>query len=974
MKNRSPFVKYFWVSLSAVKLLFLLHLMGPNPVQAQQAASINGDSSRVTILERLELLARPPGVDSTLFVPDSLLDLSRTIQANNPLPEDEFLGKLLTLPEYSIVHYSAQKALFDALNEKLVLSGTENSPAELHQDGMSVTAVDTINLTDSLLWTAGETLTERLGQEPVTSTGIIYDGGKEQGSAFSAKTSFSEGATWIMSGDLPAILPDTLFGHDVMFTSCEETEPHYHFSAGELKAVGGSWLLARNVTLKFADVPVLWLPFIFQNTETGRHSGILTPRVGVNDIVRSSRGQSRRVSNIGYFWAINDYMDATVSGDWWSDNFTSLTGNFRYRVNKKFLNGSTSVRRYWRAAGGSELSYDTRHSWQLDERSMFSFSARYASSSQFVRENSFDPREVTQSINSEGGFNRKFDWGNLSLTSNRRQFLSDDRVEMTLPTANVSLKSVTLFRAPTNQARFYSNLTWSGSGRYSRSLIDRPAQVGQIFSENSADQVRTAGQISSAFNLGALSWGQSLMFNEQIVRESPIIQSEIQNQEDSTLNTVFDKATADLHWNSSLGYQQRLIGTTTVTPSLEVSGALKRSNGDSMMHDFISGPKRLSFGARLKSDIYGYFGGFLGFEAIRHKASPSLSYSYAPQILPSDLQRTVFGAYEGNARNVITLGFNQTFEAKRSEVSESDNQDSARTSDGLSSEQDSLNTRPISGSEPSRPPQSRVVNLLGISTSMLNYDFVRANQLDNGLMGFTTTRIQNQLSSDLLRGLQISIEHDLFDSGDGETRDFDPDLSQLNLSFSMNSSSGLIQNLYSFLGVEANTEASSDQASEPNDQEGFDPLNLLQDGTSNTSPTDESSVIPGAGSTDINSEEDSNSNLNQRGPSWDANFAYSLRRSRYSNDFGSQLLQVGLRLKPTEEWSLTWRTAYDIDLKGFTDHSIRLARDLHRWEAHFDFVQTATGNWSFRFEVALTDNRDLKFDYDQRSTDFSNRY
>ena len=974
MKKRSLFVKYFWVSLSAVKLLFLLHLMGPNPVQAQQAASINGDSTRVTILERLELLARPPGVDSTLFVPDSLMGLPRTIQTNNPLPEDDFLGKLLTLPEYSIVHYSAQKALFDALNEKLVLSGTENSPAELHQDGMSVTAVDTINLTDSLLWTAGETLTERLGQEPVISTGIIYDGGKEQGSAFSAKTSFSEGATWIMSGDLPAILPDTLFGHDVMFTSCEEIEPHYHFSAGELKAVGGSWLLARNVTLKFADVPVLWLPFIFQNTETGRHSGILTPRVGVNDIVRSSSGQSRRVSNIGYFWAINDYMDATVSGDWWSDNFTSLTGNFRYRVNKKFLNGSTSVRRYWRASGGSELSYDTRHSWQLDERSMFSFSARYASSSQFVRENSFDPREVTQSINSEGGFNRKFDWGNLSLTSNRRQFLSDDRVEMTLPTANVSLKSVTLFRAPTNQARFYSNLTWSGSGRYSRSLIDRPAQVGQIFSENSADQVRTAGQISSSFNLGALSWGQSLTFNEQIVRGSPIIQSEIQNQEDSTLNTVFDKATADLHWNSSLGYQQRLIGTTTVTPSLEVSGALKRSNGDSMMHDFISGPKRLSFGARLKSDIYGYFGGFLGFEAIRHKASPSLSYSYAPQILPSDLQRTVFGAYEGNARNVITLGFNQTFEAKRSEVSESDNQDSARTSDRLSSEQDSLNTRPVSGSEPSRPPQSRVVNLLGISTSMLNYDFVRANQADNGLMGFTTTRIQNQLSSDLLRGLQISIEHDLFDSGDGETRDFDPDLSQLNLSFSMNSSSGLIQDLYSFLGVEANTEASSDQASEPNDQEGFDPLNLLQDGTSNTSPTDESSVIPGAGSTDINSEEDSNSNLNQRGPSWDANFAYSLRRSRYSNDFGSQLLQVGLRLKPTEEWNLTWRTAYDIDLKGFTDHSIRLSRDLHRWEAHFDFVQTATGNWSFRFEVALTDNRDLKFDYDQRSTDFSNRY
>jgi hypothetical protein len=51
----------------------------------------------------------------------------------------------------------------------------------------------------------------------------------------------------------------------------------------------------------------------------------------------------------------------------------------------------------------------------------------------------------------------------------------------------------------------------------------------------------------------------------------------------------------------------------------------------------------------------------------------------------------------------------------------------------------------------------------------------------------------------------------------------------------------------------------------------------------------------------------------------------------------------------------------------FNDHIIRLTRDLHRWEAYFDFTQTATGNWSFRFEVALTDQQDLHFDYRQRS-------
>ena len=64
---------------------------------------------------------------------------------------------------------------------------------------------------------------------------------------------------------------------------------------------------------------------------------------------------------------------------------------------------------------------------------------------------------------------------------------------------------------------------------------------------------------------------------------------------------------------------------------------------------------------------------------------------------------------------------------------------------------------------------------------------------------------------------------------------------------------------------------------------------------------------------------------------------------------------------------MSWRTGYDVTNQSFADHSIRLTRNLHRWEAYFDFLQTATGNWSFRFEVALTDQQDLHFVYQQRS-------
>jgi hypothetical protein len=103
--------------------------------------------------------------------------------------------------------------------------------------------------------------------------------------------------------------------------------------------------------------------------------------------------------------------------------------------------------------------------------------------------------------------------------------------------------------------------------------------------------------------------------------------------------------------------------------------------------------------------------------------------------------------------------------------------------------------------------------------------------------------------------------------------------------------------------------------------------------------------------------------------SWTANLSYSLQRPRDALLETRQMLTANMRLQPTDNWALSWRTAYDIERKAFNDHSVRLTRDLHRWQANFDFLQTATGNWSFRFEVSLMDNRDLKFDYDQQNLD-----
>jgi hypothetical protein len=103
---------------------------------------------------------------------------------------------------------------------------------------------------------------------------------------------------------------------------------------------------------------------------------------------------------------------------------------------------------------------------------------------------------------------------------------------------------------------------------------------------------------------------------------------------------------------------------------------------------------------------------------------------------------------------------------------------------------------------------------------------------------------------------------------------------------------------------------------------------------------------------------------------WDAAFQYSLQRPRETAAGPGerfQTLSAEISFAPTENWTVDWRTSYDMEERRFNDHMVRLTRDLHEWEANFSFRQTVTGNWSFQFEVALRANEDLRFDFEQRS-------
>lgn len=975
------------------------------------------DSTRMQVLSRLTRLARPIGVDSAEIraLEDSVALLEGRRRGTAPADGrggtsaggasgDTVVSSLLSLPGYSVTEYSGAAAHMDA-DRRLVLEGDESNQARIRRPEGEVRS-DTVVYdprTERMRTEGGQaTLVPSQGEELVSQR-LIFDTKERRGTALGAQTTYSQGGEWTVRGDLPSVNPEVVYGSHASFTSCQDTVPHYHFQAGEVKIHGGKWLVARPVTLYFSDVPVAWLPFIAQGLGNGRSSGLLTPRFSINDIVRNSSGYSRRISNVGFYWATNDYMDMALALDWWDNNYTALTGTYRYNWARQFLNGGVNYRSFWRAEGGQELAFDTNHRWQPDERTGVSVSARYSSNNDFVRENSFDPREVVQSIDSNAGINRRFDWGTVALGATRRQFMSDDRVESKLPTVNLSLTPMTFFEAPANRASWYNNLTWSGGGgfeRSSRDLADVPDSI--VASKNLVDQVTDRANASSTFNLGAFSWGQQFGFMETTSKNVEILPPEPDTSAAQALlspirygrtagtafqdePTFMDISNANVTWSTSIDYQQRLIGSTTLTPTVAIAGQALRTNEylDSIPEaaNFVSAPVRISAGAVLKTDVYGFFPGFGSFEAVRHKFSPTFTWAYTPSSTPTDLQRRVFGANDLRVRNELRVGLNQTFEAKR-RPSEEDEEPAAGAiatpgvgadslgadslqsagadtlgADSLAAVRDSL--RAAEREDPNAPrsmQRSDVVTLLALNTSAVTYDFVRADSLGSFDQGFETTRLTNQLSSDFLRGFTISMEHQLFkdirnDEGEIVDREFNLHLTQLNLGFSLGSSSGIFRFLRGG--------SDEDQPVEPDlgDEDPFD----VRTGT------DEASLIPGR----FGSGSSARDRQRQAGAAgvggWNANIQYSLTRP--ADDMAgqrNQMVQWSLTFKPTEHWDVSWRSSYDLEASRFNDHMVRLSRDLHRWEANFDFRQTATGNWTFRFEVSLIDNRDLKFDYKQR--------
>ena len=854
---------------------------------------------------------------------------------------DTLFDRLLKLEGYTPVEYRGKTAQFRGDEGTLRLWGD----AEVTRQGEKLTA-------DSIVYQERTKITTAFGNPKVKGQAqdiegdvLVYDLERKLARVKGGRTQFAQGTTWYVVGqDVVAEQEaDRLYAANSTFTSDERPDPQYHFKADKIIVVKDRLLVGRPARLYFRNVPVAWFPFIVQDMEKGRRSGILTPRFGVNDIVRNSSGYQRQISNVGYYWAINQFMGAQLSGEWRSNSYTAVVGSLDYNWRRHFLNGNVNWREFFPDDGGRERTLTASSSWRPNERTDLSLQANYASNSGFVRDRSTDPLEATQELQSNFQMSRRFDWGQMSLGAQRRQSLATDRVETLFPSFGITPNTITLFPAASpEEARWYNNVSLTLGASGSRSSLEVPLDTARTIDPatrlstllvRGRSEDRANLQLSQSLTIGNLSLGTNASLNRQALQGWAGIDSASSFQNDQG------------QWSSNISYRQPLIGSTYIAPTLSLSQNIRRDTitGDS----YVTAPLRLSFGAGVNTDLYGFFPGVGGIQTIRHHLRPGASYSYSPEARQTELQERIFGKAGGRTQNQVTLSLDQTFEAKLRNP-----RPAARVAPGDTAAADSAGQTGRGGG--STPAEARKVTLLALNTSAVGYDFAKAA---GGEAGFITDQITNTIRSDYLQGLNLSFSHDLFEDPvnpkPGENGAFDPQLSSLNASFSFGQNSAVFRWLAGFLGTPSRESMVPGRGMVPND-----------------------SVTP-PGSPTAPQTATANPQRAGGGGPWSVSLQYSLVRPRAAalvdrdlperfRGGDTQMLSGSLSFSPTPNWSVNWNSSYSIEEREFGAHRLNLSRDLYRWEANFDFYRTPVGNTSFEFRVQLKDLPDLKFDYRER--------
>ncbi len=245
-----------------------------------------------------------------------------------------------------------------------------------------------------------------------------------------------------------------VFMRNVKITTAKDLDnPEYYFYARKVKFVPGKKLVAGLTNMYIADVPTpIGLPFAFFPMDKQQSvSGFIIPNPG------ETRQRGYSLQDGGYYFAISDYFDLSIRGDYYTNGSYALRADSNYKLRYKFGGRfSFNFERILASERGlpdfSETNtYNIRWNHSQDTKSSpnsrFSASVNLGSSNFFNQSlnQSNTGNFLNNNFSSSVSYSRTFPGKtpvNVTVAATHSQNSNTEEINMTLPSAQVNVDRI----------------------------------------------------------------------------------------------------------------------------------------------------------------------------------------------------------------------------------------------------------------------------------------------------------------------------------------------------------------------------------------------------------------------------------------------------------------------------------------------------------------------------------------------------
>ncbi len=698
-------------------------------------------------------------------------------------------------------------------------------------------------------------------------------------------------------------------------TSTNLDDPEYYFYTRKAKFVPKKKIVTGLTNMYIANVPTpVGLPFAYFPLTEDRASGFIIPSIG------DTNERGFFFQNGGYYFAINDYVDLAVLGDYYTNGSFGLRGEVAYALLYKFR-GNFNVR--YESLINSERGFpDFSQSsvynirWNHNQDAKANPSSRFGASvnlgsSRYFRQSINQTNNASGLVNtlsSSVSYSKTFETEpqvNFTVAGTHTQNTNTQEINMSLPNVNASVSRVFPF-APKEGVK--------------KGIIKNINLQYDLSAENRFTTV------------------DSLFFKPEMF-DSAILGAQ-HNIPVSTNFKLFDYFSA----SASTNLRETWVGNT-INRRYD---ATANNDVGAIVTDTIKGFDRYftyNLSTSIGTTVYGTFnlGEDKKIQALRHVVRPNVSYNINPsfdqyyeelQVPTADpdvaaevvqfsrFENTLYGAPGRTYSSNIGLSLSNTLEAKVRDTDTTATEpkkvvllNNLNFSTAYNLAGDSLPWSPLrfTGSIP-------VVNRMDVNFN----GSLDPYALDNSNRRVDQFNIENGGSLFRLTNANVSINYS-FSSKDFERND-DPDTTNR---------------------IEDETFANGGRPDDLfGDAQDIGKGNLYKDDDENEDNTDKpwyNFDIP-----------------------WDLRLAYTITygNQQRQNEITSQSLMFSTNLELSPRWRVGASSGYDFTNKGVTLTQLRFQRDLESWQMSFNWTPIGARNTAWYFFIGIKSSvlSDIKYD------------